>query len=62
MPFYERGPNRIYYEDVGSGFPLLSGAFAKRTIAAEESCTTGVMTEGRMAGGVATVWEREGTV
>ena len=23
MPFYERGPNRIYYEDVGSGFPLL---------------------------------------
>lgn len=23
MPFYERGPVRIYYEDVGSGFPLL---------------------------------------
>ena len=23
MPFYERGPNRIYYEEVGSGFPLL---------------------------------------
>ena len=25
-------------------------------------CTTGVMTEGRMAGGVGTVWEREKTV
>ena len=23
MPFYERGPSRIYYEEVGSGFPLL---------------------------------------
>ncbi len=23
MPFYERGPTRIYYEEVGSGFPLL---------------------------------------
>jgi pimeloyl-ACP methyl ester carboxylesterase len=23
MPFYERGPVRIYYEDAGSGFPLL---------------------------------------
>ena len=23
MPFYQRGPNRIYYEEVGSGFPLL---------------------------------------
>ena len=23
MPFFERGPNRIYYEEVGSGFPLL---------------------------------------
>ena len=23
MPFYERGPARIYYEEVGSGFPLL---------------------------------------
>ena len=23
MPFYERGPNRIYYEEVGSGFPLM---------------------------------------
>ena len=23
MPFYERGPVRIYYEEVGSGFPLL---------------------------------------
>ena len=23
MPFYERGPNRIYYEEAGSGFPLL---------------------------------------
>ena len=24
MPFYERGPNSIYYEEVGSGFPLLN--------------------------------------
>ena len=23
MPFYERGDTRIYYEEVGSGFPLL---------------------------------------
>ena len=23
MPFYERDANRIYYEEVGSGFPLL---------------------------------------
>ena len=23
MPFYERGPNHIYYEEAGSGFPLL---------------------------------------
>ncbi len=23
MPFYERGPVRIYYEEAGSGFPLL---------------------------------------
>src|SRR5215467_12045889 len=23
MPFYEKGDVRIYYEDVGSGFPLL---------------------------------------
>ncbi|MDE2969122.1 MAG: alpha/beta hydrolase [Chloroflexota bacterium] len=23
MPFYERGETRIYYEDVGSGFPLM---------------------------------------
>ena len=23
MPFYERGPVRIYYEEVGAGFPLL---------------------------------------
>jgi len=23
MPFYERGPIRIYYEEIGSGFPLL---------------------------------------
>ena len=23
MPFYERGPNRIHYEEAGSGFPLL---------------------------------------
>ncbi len=23
MPFYQRGPNRIYYEEAGSGFPLL---------------------------------------
>ena len=37
----------------------VSRAFAKRTIAAEGSCTTGVLTEGRMAGGVASVWERK---
>ena len=23
MPFYERGPVRIHYEETGSGFPLL---------------------------------------
>src|SRR4051812_19991037 len=23
MPYYERGPVRIHYEEVGSGFPLL---------------------------------------
>ena len=23
MPFYERGPVRIHYEEMGSGFPLL---------------------------------------
>ncbi|MCY4579280.1 MAG: alpha/beta hydrolase, partial [Chloroflexi bacterium] len=23
MPFYESGSSRIYYEEVGSGFPLL---------------------------------------
>ena len=23
MPFYDRGTNHIYYEEVGSGFPLL---------------------------------------
>ena len=23
MPFYDRGPVRIHYEEVGSGFPLL---------------------------------------
>ena len=23
MPFYERGDTRIYYEETGSGFPLL---------------------------------------
>ena len=23
MPFYERGTTRIYYEEVGSGFPLM---------------------------------------
>ena len=23
IPFYERGPVRIYYEEAGSGFPLL---------------------------------------
>ena len=23
MPFYERGPVRIHYEEKGSGFPLL---------------------------------------
>ena len=24
MPFYERGDVRIYYEEQGSGFPLLA--------------------------------------
>ncbi len=24
MPFYQRGSTRIYYEEVGSGFPLLN--------------------------------------
>ena len=43
-------------------YGAVSRAFAKRTTAAEESCTTGVMIEGRMAGGVGTVWERERTV
>ena len=38
----------------GKGY--LSRAFTKRTTAAEESCTTGVMSEGRMARGVGTVW------
>ena len=42
--------------------PRVSRAFTKRTTAAEESCTTGVMNEGRMARGVGTVWERERTV
>ncbi len=23
MPFYEKGPVRIHYEEAGSGFPLL---------------------------------------
>ena len=26
MPFYERGSTRIYYEEVGSGFPLMIGS------------------------------------
>ena len=34
----------------------LSRAFTKRTTGAEESCTTGAMSEGRMARGVGTVW------
>src|SRR5256712_10925264 len=28
MPFYERGPVRIHYEEAGSGFPLLSSRAA----------------------------------
>ena len=40
----------------------VSRAFTKRTSGAEESCTTGAMTEGRMAGGVGAVWERDRTV
>ena len=28
MPFYERGPVRIHYEEVGSGFPLSLEGFA----------------------------------
>ena len=35
---------------------VVSRAFTNRTTAAEESCTTGVMSEGRMARGVGTVW------
>ena len=23
MPYYEKGSTRIYYEEVGSGFPLM---------------------------------------
>ena len=39
MPFFERGPARIYYEEVGSGFPLLvipggAHSFAPRFTAA----------------------------
>jgi len=35
MPFYERGPVRIYYEEAGSGFPLLliAGGGLNSTIA-----------------------------
>ena len=28
MPFYERGPVRIHYEEVGSGFPCCSSRAA----------------------------------
>jgi hypothetical protein len=28
MPFYERGDVRIHYEEVGSGFPLISSPAA----------------------------------
>jgi hypothetical protein len=36
MPFYERGPVRIHYEEAGSGFPLLliPGGGLNSTIAA----------------------------
>ena len=40
----------------------VSRASANRTTGAEESCTTGPMTVGGMAGGVAPIWERERTV
>jgi len=35
MPFYEKGPVRIYYEEAGSGFPLLiiAGGGLNSTIA-----------------------------
>ena len=66
----ERGPRFVLLLAVDDAtgivanavFRPMSRAFAKRTTAAEESCTTGVMIEGRMAGGVGTVWERERTV
>ena len=41
MPFYERGSTRIYYEEVGSGFPLLiiPGGGLNSTIASlDRSC------------------------
>ena len=41
MPFYERGSTRIYYEEVGSGFPLLiiPGGGLNSTIASlDASC------------------------
>ena len=41
MPFYERGSTRIYYEEVGSGFPLLivPGGGLNSTIASlDNSC------------------------
>ena len=36
MPFYEKGPVRIHYEQTGSGFPLLliAGGGLNSTIAA----------------------------
>ncbi len=39
MPFYERGPVRIHYEEVGSGFPLLviPGGGLNATIAGLDS-------------------------
>ena len=50
-----RQPLAVFLDEV-------SRAFTKRTSGAEESCTTGAMTEGRMAGGVGAVWERDRTV
>ena len=42
MPFYDRGPNHIYYEEVGSGFPLLiipgGGLNSSIAVIADRSC------------------------
>ena len=39
MPFYERGPVRVHYEEAGSGFPLMiiPGGGLNSTIAGLDS-------------------------